>query len=144
WGHSMGHGRGSPMDIIRRVLAGVVCALAVCSAARADQITFQGLSGSSTWADVQARFPSARRERSIGCKPGERTELIGPEHTVFNCEELALADYDVLGMKFDVTFTFDGTTQKLLYVNLVHWWAYPKEIDSPNRLTKSDILAHYM
>ena len=66
------------MNIIWRAVIGVSCMLLIFNPARADQITFQGLSGSSTWSDVQARFPNARRDRGIGCKPGEQINRLDP------------------------------------------------------------------
>jgi len=122
---------------------GVALTLSAVAQASAGQITFQGLTGSSTRADVEQVFPNAVHEKEFGCKLGEISQTVGPERTELSCDGLLVPGYDVLGTKFDVSFTFDGKTQKLLFVNLFHWWAYPNEASGRRRLAKSEILTQY-
>ena len=130
------------MKSIRHSFLGVVYVIAVCSAAQAEQITFQGFSSSSKRSDVQARFPNARGGKYDLCDQDQKT--IGIGRAFMDCDTLEVSDFEFLKMKFIVHFTFDGMTHKLLFVDLIHRWADQTEADDPNRLTKSTILAQYM
>jgi hypothetical protein len=138
--HRRSHRR--PKSLLILVLAAAFT-IAGLDGASAGQITFQGLSGSSLRGDVQGVFPGAVQERQLGCKQGEVSQTVGPERVELSCDGLRVSAYDVLGTKFDVSFTFDSRTKKLLFVNLVHWWAFPNDASSGTRLTKSEIMAQY-
>ncbi len=127
-----------------------VCAVSLalafgCGAAHAEQIVFQGLSGSSTRHDVQIRFPKALLSRGLGCHLGETFETVtGPDGSQeWDCDHLRLTDYEVAGLKFTIDFTFEGTSHRLLYVNLVDWWADIDEADNAKRLSKSQVMSQY-
>jgi hypothetical protein len=130
------------MKSIRPSFLGVMCVLAICSAAQAEQITFQGFSSSSIRSDVQARFLNAGGGKEDLCDQDQPNIRIG--RAFMDCDTLEVSDFDFLEMKFNVRFTFDGMTHKLLFVNLIHRWADQTEPDNPNRLTRSAILAQYM
>jgi hypothetical protein len=85
--------------------------VAAATAATADPITFQGLSGSSTFTEVRARFPGARPDRMITCQAGEKSTADDAGRTAIDCDELEVPDFEILDMKFDVEFIFGKRIQ---------------------------------
>jgi len=131
------------MNMVRHSILGIAFAVTICGTTNADEITFQGLTGSSTRHDVLGRFPNARPERRDDCKPGETEEKVGPEGEELDCNELKVNGYDVAGIKFDISFTFGGPSRNLLFVNLLDWWAFPNDADTGKRLDKSQIVSRF-
>ena len=106
---------------LARMILGTVFVVSLWNVALADQITFQGLSGSSTRRDVQTHFPNSHLARRITCRAGEKEEVVGPERQILDCDQLELDGYEVAGTRFDVSFDFGGQSHNLLYVNLIYW-----------------------
>ncbi len=78
----------------------------------AQALTFRGLGASSISADVRKEFPQARVQNY--CNEGETLKRSGEGETL--CAELAVENYVLDNVSFDLTFMFnpDGTLRYVL------------------------------
>lgn len=84
--------------------SGLVAALSlniVVSAAVAAPLTFNGVSGRSTFADVKASFPSAQIDRLCAGETARYADGVSL------CEFLKVPSYKLAGYDFSVTFWFN-------------------------------------
>jgi hypothetical protein len=85
-------------------LSALVILLVSTSPANAEILSFSGVDGKSTIAQVQAKFPAAKQGKNAVCRPEEISRRFADG--VSRCDYLTLESYKLGGYLFQVSFWF--------------------------------------